>query len=161
MSSFSLIALDIDGVFTTGSVLVDKDGNELKSISFKDIDAYFRLKRKGYTIGFITGEDTPIVDYFEKRFSPDFLLRGCEDKLNALQSLAAKYKTTLEQIAYCGDSRSDIAALKACGFSFAPRNCSETVKRVVDFLLSEDGGRGAVESLENKIREIEEISSGS
>jgi YrbI family 3-deoxy-D-manno-octulosonate 8-phosphate phosphatase len=159
MSKISLIVLDIDGVFTDGTVLIDKHGNEFKSISFKDIDAYFRLKQKGYTIGFITGEDTPVVDYFEKRFSPDFLLRGCKDKLSAIRTIAAKYKTKLEAIAYCGDSQSDIAALQACGFSFAPRNCSQTVKGIVDYLLSEDGGRGVIESLENKIEEINRMSS--
>lgn len=157
MSLITLIVLDIDGVFTSGTILIDKDGNEFKSISFKDIDAYFRLKQKGYTIGFITGEDTPIVDYFEKRFSPDFLLRACKDKLSALRMLATKYKIKLEAIAYCGDSYSDVAALQACGFGFAPRNCSETVKRVVHYLLSEDGGRGVIESLEKKIEEINKM----
>lgn len=152
--SISLIVLDIDGVFTNGSILVDKDGNEFKSISFKDIDAYFRLKQKGYIIGFITGENTPIVDYFEKRFSPGFIIKGCKDKLNALKVITKKYKVSLENLAYCGDSHSDVPALKACGFSFAPQNCSKIVKEAVDFVLSQNGGQGAIESLENKIEEI-------
>jgi len=161
MSLINLIVLDIDGVFTSGTILIDKNGNEFKSISFRDIDAYFRLKQKGYTIGFITGEDTPIVDYFEKRFSPDFLIRACKDKLSALRMLSAKYNIKLESIAYCGDSHSDIAALETCGFSFAPRNCSEKVRKVVRYLLSEDGGRGVIESLENKIEEINKNSNPS
>lgn len=151
----SLIIIDIDGVFTDGTVYVDKDGNEMKRVAFHDIDAYFRLKRKGYKIGFITGEDTAMVDYFERRFTPIFLIRGCKDKIGALNTLGEKYKVTLDSIIYCGDSQSDVDALKACGHSFVPENAEDVAKAAAKRILPARGGKGAIAALEKEIEKIE------
>jgi 3-deoxy-D-manno-octulosonate 8-phosphate phosphatase KdsC-like HAD superfamily phosphatase len=69
-----MILFDIDGVITDGKVCINSSGEEFKSINFKDIDAIFEFKRRGYKIGFITGEKTPIVNYFKDRFMPDYFL---------------------------------------------------------------------------------------
>lgn len=151
----NLIVIDIDGVFTDGTVYVDKDGSELKRISFKDIDAYFRLKKKGYKIGLITGEDTPIVDYFERRFAPDFLFRGNKDKANAVRMMSDKYNVALDAIAYCGDSRSDVEALKICGYSFVPENAEEQAKAAAKRILPARGGKGVIAALEQELEKIE------
>ena len=63
-----LVALDIDGVLTDGSVMIDSDGKEHKQVSLKDIDAVFELHRRGFQLAAVTGEDTDIVGYFEKGF---------------------------------------------------------------------------------------------
>ena len=71
-----LFVFDIDGVLTDGSVTVDSDGNELKKISLKDIDAVFELHRRGFLLAAVTGENTEIVNYFEKRFPWEYFYRG-------------------------------------------------------------------------------------
>lgn len=63
-----LIVFDIDGVITDGSVIIDTAGNEQKKVNMKDIDAIFELHRRGFKIAAITGEETSIVNYFEKDF---------------------------------------------------------------------------------------------
>jgi len=150
----SLIALDIDGVFTSGYLYFNKDGEETKKISFRDVDAYFRMKRSGSKIGFITGEATAIVDYFQTRFEPDFFIKGCKNKLEALQSVSEKYSIPLEETVYCGDSPSDIPALKACGYSFAPQNADEEVKKVAHCIVPKNGGDGVLDIIEKEIAKM-------
>ena len=77
-----LLVFDIDGVLTDGSIIIDSNGKEQKKINLKDIDAIFCLKRKGYRLAAITGEDKEIVSYFEKRFPWDYFYRGnkCKKK---------------------------------------------------------------------------------
>ena len=58
-----LVVFDIDGVLTDGSIQVDSNGNEQKKINLKDIDAIYELKRKGFLLAAITGEESPIVTY--------------------------------------------------------------------------------------------------
>ena len=71
-----LIVFDIDGVITDGTVIIDSKGRELKQINLKDIDAIFELHRKGYKLAAITGEDTDIVNFFERRFPWKYFLQG-------------------------------------------------------------------------------------
>ena len=75
-----LIAFDIDGVITDGSVIIDSNGREQKIINLKDVDAIYELQRKGFKLAAITGEDTDIVNYFEKKFPWDFFYRGNKTK---------------------------------------------------------------------------------
>ena len=75
MKKIELVVFDIDGVITDGSMIIDSDGREQKQINLKDVDAIFELHNRGYKIAAITGEDTDIVNYFEKRFPWEFFYR--------------------------------------------------------------------------------------
>ena len=85
-----LVLLDIDGVLTNGTVTVDSNGNEYKTINFKDIDAVFEMKRQKLLVGLITGETTPITLFFKERFKPDFFYNGCKNKPEALREILKK-----------------------------------------------------------------------
>ena len=80
-----LVVVDIDGVVTDGSVTIDAQGNELKKMNMKDVDALFELHRRGFRLAAITGEDTRIVSYFEKRFPWAYFFRGSKTKKEAMQ----------------------------------------------------------------------------
>ena len=47
LAGIKAVLLDIDGVLTDGTVLIDPTGNELKRISFDDIDGVFADERAG------------------------------------------------------------------------------------------------------------------
>ena len=79
-----LIVFDIDGVITNGSVIIDSNGHEQKQMNMKDVDAIFELNRRGYKLAAITGEDTEIVSYFEKRFPWTYFYRGSKRKKETL-----------------------------------------------------------------------------
>ena len=72
----TVLALDIDGVLTDGRVLYTSDGQEQKSISFRDIDAVFEAHRCGLQIALITGEDTPWVEFISRRLQVEHTIRG-------------------------------------------------------------------------------------
>ena len=56
----------------------------------------------------------------------------------------AKYRLELHQAAYLGDDVNDIEALRAVGFSGAPADCMEPVRRAVHYVCRLKGGEGAV-----------------
>ena len=53
-------------------------------------------------------------------------------KRNGLEWLADHLEVPLDEMAYIGDSDSDLEALSAVGTSFAPANADEEVLRAVD-----------------------------
>lgn len=142
---------DIDGILTDGAVYVDSTGKETKKILFEDIDAIFDIKRSGLKIGFITGEDNEFCDYVNRRFSPDFIIRGCKDKLNGFKTLAAKYGLDKTQVCYAGDTKSDIELLKFVGESFAPADSSAAVKEAAKEVLTVSRGEGVIQEVAIKI----------
>jgi D-sedoheptulose 7-phosphate isomerase len=141
------IIFDIDGVFTDGAVTIAEDGKESKTLDFRDIDAFFSLKRAGYKTAFITGESTPIVFWFKDRFQPDYFIPGCKDKKIAVTKIKKLEKNTNEQVCYIGDSRHDLPGLKGAGFKVCPQNAAAEVKLQCDIVLSCSGGKGAIAEL--------------
>ena len=83
-----LVVFDIDGVITDGTVIVDMNGTEQKKINLKDIDAIFELHREQFKLAAITGENTEIVHYFEKRFPWDYFYCGAKKKTEILLGYA-------------------------------------------------------------------------
>jgi YrbI family 3-deoxy-D-manno-octulosonate 8-phosphate phosphatase len=141
------VFLDIDGVLTDGTVLIDAAGGEHKRISFDDIDGVFRIKRAGIAVGFLTGESSPFCDYVERRFQPDFFVRGCKDKVTALQAILSSKALAADEVCYVGDSLHDCALLKFLPFSFVPRDVADEVKACAKQILPADRGKGVVMAL--------------
>lgn len=138
------VLLDIDGVLTDGRVYVDGAGRETKKINFDDIDAVFALKRAGVRIGFVTGEDNAFCDYVQKRFSPDYFIRGSKDKLSAYKALAKKERLNDARVCFVGDSKKDIPLLEHLSHSFVPSDAPQNVKDAAAVVLQSPRGQGVV-----------------
>lgn len=139
-----LIVFDIDGVITDGSVIIDHCGNEQKQINLKDIDAIFELYRRGYKIAAITGEDTDIVDYFEKRFPWKYFYRGNKTKKETMQQIEQSTGIDRANICYIGDGKYDVEPLTYAGLGICPANAIDKAKSAADIILQNDGGKGCI-----------------
>lgn len=141
---FDAVLMDLDGILTDGTVTIDAAGRESKRLSFEDIDAVFALKRAGLKIGFLSGEDTSFVDYVARRFEPDFLIRGCKDKLAALQAILTSNGLQPDRVCYIGDSTRDVPALGFLRHSFAPADADIEARRAAAHVVPALRGRGTV-----------------
>lgn len=139
-----LIVFDIDGVITDGSVIIDSNGNEQKQINLKDIDAIFELHRRGYKLAAITGEDTDIVNYFEKRFPWEYFYRGNKTKKETMQQIEQGTGISRENICYVGDGKYDVEPLTYAGLGLCPANAIDRAKNAADIILQNDGGKGCI-----------------
>lgn len=146
-----LVLLDIDGVLTDGAMLITPSGDELKRISFDDIDGYFQLRRAGLKLGFITGESTSFCDYVQRRFTPDYFIRGCKDKLAAFERVLSESGASEDRIAYVGDSRHDVPLLKRLKHSYAPADAPAHVRSAVTTVLTARRGQGVLLELADRI----------
>lgn len=139
-----LMIFDIDGVLTDGSILVNSQGQEQKRVNIKDIDAVFELKRRGYRLAAVTGEQTEIVDYFRGRLPWDQFLVGCKKKLEAVRQLAQDFGLSMEQVAYIGDGKYDLEVLPHVGLSVCPADAIREARLQADVVLSRAGGDGCI-----------------
>jgi len=139
-----LVLLDIDGVMTDGKVLVNSQGEEYKTFCFKDFDAFSELRNRGLSLGAITGEQSPIVNYIKNRVKWDYFYSGAKNKIVFIEEIRQKEKVVLNEICYVGDGKYDIAPLKSVGLAICPNDAIEEVKRVCDVVLSRKSGEGCV-----------------
>ncbi|MCJ7471357.1 MAG: SIS domain-containing protein [Actinobacteria bacterium] len=142
-----LVLMDIDGVITNGKVQINGEGQEIKQLDFKDIDSIFELKKKGYKIGIITGENTPIVRYFNERFKPHYFYFNCKDKVSKIKEIQRIDGYKDDEICFIGDSKHDIDAIKYAGLGVCPDNASANVKNIADAVLKSSGGDGCIQEL--------------
>ena len=139
-----VLAIDVDGVLTDGSVNDAGSPNEGKRFSFQDLDAITRVKDAGVMVAIVTGEQGPSVDGIAARFGVERVVRGAKDKAAAIDALANDLGVPLEAVCYIGDGDRDAAALSRVGLGLAPANATPSAKAAVDQVLTRPGGAGAV-----------------
>ncbi|MCR4922998.1 MAG: HAD hydrolase family protein [Lachnospiraceae bacterium] len=142
-----LVVFDVDGVLTDGKIYVDENGNERKALLMTDVDALNMIKKDGYMIAAVTGENTKITSYFAKRFMWDDFASGCKDKKAELIRFSTDMGVDLDDICYIGDGIYDLEAIKAAGFGVCPSNAIDEVKAVADMILTKAGGAGCINEL--------------
>jgi 3-deoxy-D-manno-octulosonate 8-phosphate phosphatase (KDO 8-P phosphatase) len=142
-----ILVCDIDGVLTDGFVWIDGKGNELKRISFHDLDALFDLQKNGFTVAFLTGEQGDWVEMVKKRLPYKYFYCGCRDKRAALLEILRLENGQSADLCYIGDGLSDVPALQLAGMAVVPANAVQEARLVAGIVLSAAGGQGAIVEL--------------
>lgn len=150
-----VVIFDIDGVLTDGSIIVDSEGREQKRINLKDVDALFTLKRKGYILAAITGEDTEIVHYFEKRFPWNFFYRGIKQKKETIEKIIGEAGYSLKETCYIGDGKYDVEALRIVGVGVCPADAVTDARVAADIILHNTGGNGCIWELKEILKHLD------
>ena len=119
-----VLALDIDGVLTDGTAVLNGHDTEEKRFNFHDLDAVTQARRSGMLVTFVSGEETPSVDCIAKRFGVKQVVKGAKDKAAALVALSNELAIPLSAFCYIGDSDRDAPALSQVGLGLAPSNAT-------------------------------------
>lgn len=154
-----LIVFDVDGVITDGTVIIDSNGVEQKQINLKDIDAIFELHRRGFRLVAITGEDTEIVNYFEKRFPWEYFFRGNKTKKETMQQIESLTNIDRHRICYVGDGKYDVEPLMYAGLGLCPANAIDKAKKAADIILQNDGGKGCIWEILSILEQYNDVES--
>ncbi len=134
----------MDGVLTDGSIYYGESGEELKKFNIHDGHGIVKLQQAGVTVGIITGRSSKLVQRRADDLGIHEVYQSFENKMEAYERLKAKLGLSDDEIAYVGDDEPDVAVLKRVGFSAAPSDAVEHVKRQVDYVSIRRGGEGAV-----------------
>lgn len=142
-----LLAFDVDGVMTDGSVTYDENGVEYKTFNVKDGHGIVRMNKSGFITAIITARNNGTVQHRAQNLNITEIYQGQKYKLPALDEILAKYDLSYENVAYMGDDIPDICILEKVGLACCPNDAVKEVKTICNFKSSFDGGRGAVREL--------------
>lgn len=152
-----VLAFDVDGVMTDGSVTYDENGVEYKTFNVKDGHGLVRMEKSGFITAIITARNNGTVTHRAKNLNIVEVYQGQKYKLSALDEIIAKYGYTYENVAYMGDDLPDICILEKVGLASCPNDAVTEVKSICHFVSSYNGGRGAVRELCDYVLEAQNI----
>ena len=142
-----LFLTDVDGVLTDAGMYYTESGDEFKKFNTHDGMGLMLLKEKGVKRGFITTENTKIVERRAAKLKMDYLYqgKGFGSKLEAALEICEKEGINIKDVAYVGDDVNCIELLKAVGIAACPANALPPVKAIPGIIhLNKSGGDGAV-----------------
>lgn len=151
LKNIKILILDIDGTLTDGSIYYGHDGEVFKRFFAKDGMGITLLRKSGIKTAFLTSEESEINIKRSNKLKIDYLVQGSRNKSGDLRDIVEKAGLNLDECAYCGDDINDYHVIKIVGISFAPKDAVEEIKKNVDYVCKNNGGRGAVREISEMI----------
>lgn len=146
-SKIKVMAFDVDGVFTDGSLTFDQDGKEYKTFNAKDGQGIVCVERAGIVTVIITARKNGTVEHRAKNLGITELHQGIKFKLPVLEQIVKERGLSMEEVSYMGDDLPDICILEKVGLACCPNDAVDEVKNICNFVSTKNGGCGAIREL--------------
>ncbi len=144
LSKIQMLVLDVDGVLTNGTIVINSDGSETKCFNSLDGHGIKMWQRAGLKVALLSGRFSEPTKQRAKQLGIENCIQGCLDKIAGLKKLLDELELSAEQVAYIGDDLPDLPAIKYVGFGAAVANAVDEVKQCADYVTKNNGGSGAV-----------------
>ena len=138
------VVLDVDGVFTDGTITYTKDGEHTKSFDMRDGMGLEILRQFDVEVIIMTSENSQLVAKRMEKLKLELVYLGVKDKYSLLKSIVDKIGVSLSNVAYVGDDVNDLTNICSVGWSLAPNNATDIVKTHADVVFSKNSGAGAI-----------------
>lgn len=143
-AAIRLLATDVDGVLTNGTIHVGSDGIEAKSFNILDGLGMVRLIRSGIAVAWISGRLSGATSVRAKELGIPHLVQGRLDKAQALAELAETLHLNASECVYIGDDDLDAAAIAWAGIGVTVPDAMPAAIAPADLVTTRRGGHGAV-----------------
>jgi len=143
-AAIRMLILDVDGVMTDGSIIMDGSGHELKAFNVRDGHGIKMLQRAGIEVGIITGRRSDVVAARAHDLGMRHVIQGCLNKAEGLQQMEQLSGIAAEHCAMMGDDVLDLPPMYRCALALAPADAHAAVLNYADWIADCPGGRGAI-----------------
>ncbi len=142
--AIKLVAFDVDGIMTDGSLYLTDDGHEIKAFNSLDGHGLKMLKSTGVELAIITGRTSQLVIHRARNLGITHLHQGAHDKLTVYRQLLQDLNLSEAQTAYMGDDVVDLPVMRRSGLAITVPAAPDLLKAHSHYLTRREGGRGAV-----------------
>ena len=155
LADIQLLVMDVDGVLTDGTIIINGDGGEGKFFNLLDGHGIRMWQRAGLKVAFLSGRFSEATKCRAKQLEIDYCVqpaypkacpsgRDCFEKLPALKKLLEQMGLSAKRTAYIGDDLLDLPVIRYVGFGAAVANAVDEVKEEANYVTTRRGGDGAV-----------------
>jgi 3-deoxy-D-manno-octulosonate 8-phosphate phosphatase (KDO 8-P phosphatase) len=139
-----LVAVDIDGTMTDGTLYFSATGELCKGFSVRDGFGIVLLREAGIKTVVITGRTSELVKTRAADLKFDACLQGVKNKALALREVCKQFGLEPSEAAMMGDDWPDLPAMAICGLAAAVADAADPVKQIAHWISTCAPGRGAV-----------------
>jgi 3-deoxy-D-manno-octulosonate 8-phosphate phosphatase (KDO 8-P phosphatase) len=144
LSDIVMLAMDVDGVLTDGTVILHHDGTESKRFSLVDGHGVKMWQRAGLQMAWISGRGSEATRRRAEQLGVSLVFEDVKVKLPTFEEVLGKAGLEARQAAYIGDDLLDIPVIRRAGLGVAVANAVDEVKEHADYVTKTPGGNGAV-----------------
>jgi 3-deoxy-D-manno-octulosonate 8-phosphate phosphatase (KDO 8-P phosphatase) len=146
-----LLLLDVDGVLTDGSIILDNRGNETKAFHVRDGRGIKLAQNAGIQVGIITGRSSEVVNIRARELAINEVHQAVRDKIAVYEDIISRHAVSDEEVAYIGDDDVDLQIFRRVGLAVTVADADPCVRSHVHMITANSGGRGAVREAINFI----------
>ena len=151
LGTIELLALDIDGVLTDGSLYFSGRGEAFKVFHARDGHGIKLLMGSGVEVAAISGRRSAAVTARMRELQVRHVVQGCSDKVAALRTLTQRLGIEPLKCACMVDDTVDLPLMSAVGFAAAVADAHPLVLAAAHWVSAAPGGRGAVREFTDSI----------
>lgn len=144
-TNMELLILDVDGVLTSGHLLLAESDVEIKQFHFHDGLGVMLLRSAGIKIALMSDRKSRALQRRAQEMEVDDIspvING--NKEDSLNDLLKRFSLTGEQVGYIGDDLRDVPPMKLVALPIAVANARPEVKECSVHTTLAVGGEGAV-----------------
>lgn len=160
VAALKLMAFDVDGVLTDGSLWYSDDGREHKAFNARDGHGIKMLRDAGLKLAIITSRRSAIVERRARELGVHYCFQGVAAKLPAFNELLAELHLDAAQAGYMGDDLLDLPVLIRAGFAATVPEAPAPLLARVHYTSRLPGGGGAVREVCELILEQQGLLAG-
>ena len=136
------IVFDVDGVLSAETIVLNHDGEPLRTVNIKDGYAIQLAQKMGLRIVILTGGWTEAVRLRYERLGVEDVYMGCAVKMKTYEEFVNRYGYDDDEIIYVGDDIPDYEVMKRVGCPCCPSDACADVKSISRYVSHKKGGYG-------------------
>ncbi|WP_025743104.1 KdsC family phosphatase [Aquimarina pacifica] len=146
---------DVDGVLTDGTVMINTDGEMLRTMNIKDGYALKTAVRQGYNVCIISGGKNEGVRKRLEGLEIKNIYLGAHQKVEQLDEYLNNHTIKLENVLYMGDDIPDIPVMNRVGLPTCPQDAVPEVKENSKYVSFKKGGKGCVRDVIEQVLKVQ------
>ncbi len=136
------IVFDVDGVLSSETIVLNADGEPLRTVNIKDGYAIQLAQKMGLRIAIITGGWTDAVRLRYERLGVEDIYMKCAVKIKTYDEFLKKHGLKDEEVIYMGDDIPDLEIMRRAGCPCCPADACPEVKEASRYVSGRKGGKG-------------------
>jgi 3-deoxy-D-manno-octulosonate 8-phosphate phosphatase (KDO 8-P phosphatase) len=136
------IVFDVDGVLSAETIVLNHDGEPLRTVNIKDGYAIQLVQKMGLRIVILTGGWTEAVRLRYERLGVEDVYMGCAVKMKTYEEFVSRYGYDDDEIIYVGDDIPDYEVMKRVGCPCCPSDACADIKAISRYVSHKKGGYG-------------------
>ncbi|MBQ4821311.1 HAD-IIIA family hydrolase [Aquimarina sp. MMG016] len=146
---------DVDGVLTDGTVIINTNGELLRTMNIKDGYALKTAVQQGFNVCIISGGKNEGVRKRLKGLGITDIYLGAHHKVEQLDEYLDIYNIKTENVLYMGDDIPDLPVMEMVGLPTCPQDAAAEVKEISKYVSFKKGGKGCVRDVIEQVLKVQ------